>query len=52
MMALRCPEFGCSAHVDAETYDGPVRCENGHTLRLASERGWRFLRRATEGFRG
>ena len=50
-MGQRCPEGGCSAHIHAATYDGPVRCENGHTLRPTTERAWRFLKRATQGVR-
>lgn len=46
-MAMKCPRFGCSADVHPETYDGPVRCENGHPLRLIRGRVQEFLDRAT-----
>lgn len=48
-MAMKCPAPECSAHVHAATYDGPVRCENGHTLRLVREHVQQFLDRATRG---
>lgn len=33
MMGRKCHRFGCSGHLEAKTYDGPVRCENGHVLK-------------------
>jgi len=48
-MAMKCPRPGCSAHVHVATFDGPVRCEDGHNLRLVRDRVQRFLDRATHG---
>jgi hypothetical protein len=48
-MTLKCLYADCDADVHAETYDGAVRCEDGHDLRTTDERVKRFLDRATSG---
>lgn len=46
---LICLKPDCDGEVYAETYDGAVRCENGHDLRTIDDRVKQFLDRATSG---